>query len=123
VKLVSEYPRDDVLSELLRSIRVCSTVYCHSELTAPWGFRVDAQADRLRTSGESLVDIALQTGYASDVALSKAFKRYFGMSPGAFRHATQKAGERVPSDALDGSRAQQVRPVSSAIKKDLSRIP
>ena len=66
-------------------------------------YRLTRAADRLRTSGESLVDIALQTGYASDVALSKAFKRYFGMSPGAFRHATQKAGERVP---LDGSRAQ-----------------
>jgi transcriptional regulator GlxA family with amidase domain len=66
-------------------------------------YRLARAADRLRTSGESLVDIALQTGYASDVALSKAFKRYFGMSPGAFRHATQKAGERVP---LDGSQAQ-----------------
>jgi hypothetical protein len=44
VKRVSGYPQDDVLSELLRSLRVCSTIYCHSELTAPWGFRVDARA-------------------------------------------------------------------------------
>jgi AraC-like DNA-binding protein len=71
-------------------------------------YRLARAAHRLRTSGESLMDIALQTGYASDVALSTAFKRYFGISPGAFRHATQKAGERVPSD---GALAQQGRPV------------
>src|SRR5947207_12520726 len=34
--------RDDGLSELLRAIDVRSTVYCVSELTAPWGFRVES---------------------------------------------------------------------------------
>src|SRR5215813_9214105 len=32
---------DDGLSELLRGIDVRSAVYCVSELTAPWGFRVE----------------------------------------------------------------------------------
>jgi AraC-like DNA-binding protein len=59
-------------------------------------YRLARAAERLRTSGESLVDIALQTGYASDVALSKAFKRSFGLSPGAFRHGIQAAGEPGP---------------------------
>src|SRR5947207_2206124 len=36
--------RDDGLSELLRAIDVRSAVYCVSELTAPWGFRVDGSS-------------------------------------------------------------------------------
>jgi AraC family transcriptional regulator, alkane utilization regulator len=34
--------RDDVVSELLRSVRVRSTIWCRSELRAPWGFGTDA---------------------------------------------------------------------------------
>jgi AraC-like DNA-binding protein len=33
----------DTISRLLRDIRVSSTIYCRSELRAPWGFRVDAR--------------------------------------------------------------------------------
>src|SRR5215475_5301452 len=36
-------PRDD-LSDSLRSINVRSVVFCRSEFTAPWGFRVDDTA-------------------------------------------------------------------------------
>jgi AraC family transcriptional regulator, alkane utilization regulator len=43
LKLLSNFPQDDVLTELLESLRVHSTVYCRSELTAPWGFRVEAR--------------------------------------------------------------------------------
>jgi len=77
-------------------------------------YRLARAADRLRTSGESLVDIALQTGYASDVALSKAFKRHFGVSPGAFRHATRQAGARLPSH---GARARAFRPAPRAVAR------
>src|SRR5437588_11756666 len=55
-------------------------------------YRLARAADRLRTSGESLVDIALQTGYASDVALSKAFKRHFGMFAGCFSPRDAEGG-------------------------------
>jgi AraC-like DNA-binding protein/mannose-6-phosphate isomerase-like protein (cupin superfamily) len=44
VKLASEFPHADLLSEFLRSLRVRSTTYCFSEMTTPWGFRVEAQA-------------------------------------------------------------------------------
>jgi AraC-like DNA-binding protein len=44
VKLASEFPQDDVFSELLRSLHVRSTTYCYSQMTAHWGFRVEAQA-------------------------------------------------------------------------------
>ena len=52
-------------------------------------YRLARAADRLRTSGEALHDIARQTGYGSDVALSKAFKRHFGLPPGAYRTAAE----------------------------------
>ncbi len=36
--------RDDGISELLRAIDVRSAVYCVSDLTAPWGFRVEGSS-------------------------------------------------------------------------------
>src|SRR2546430_16574209 len=36
--------RDGGISELLRAIDVRSAVYCVSDLTAPWGFRVDGSS-------------------------------------------------------------------------------
>jgi AraC-like DNA-binding protein len=47
VKLVSDFPRDDVLSELLQVLRVRSTIYCYNQLTAPWGFLINARAKDL----------------------------------------------------------------------------
>jgi AraC-like DNA-binding protein len=47
--------------------------------------RMRRAADYLRGSRKSLDEIARLTGYESDVALSKAFRRHFGASPGLFR--------------------------------------
>jgi transcriptional regulator GlxA family with amidase domain len=58
-------------------------------------YRLARAADRVRTSTDSLSEIALQTGYASDVALSKAFRRHFGMAPGAYRGAVQGGSNGV----------------------------
>jgi AraC-like DNA-binding protein len=49
-----------VLDSLLREIRVASTVYCRSRLTAPWGFRVRAgglAAFHVVTEGECWLDV------------------------------------------------------------------
>ncbi len=40
---LNEHPRDAV-SELLRGVKVHSTVYCLSDLRAPWGFHVEDSA-------------------------------------------------------------------------------
>jgi AraC-like DNA-binding protein/mannose-6-phosphate isomerase-like protein (cupin superfamily) len=47
--------------------------------------RLGQAAGYLRTSDLSLEAIAARTGYASNASLSKAFKREFGVSPGAYR--------------------------------------
>lgn len=39
----------------------------------------------LRTHSKTLVEVALSVGYDSEVSFSKAFKRYFGVAPGAYR--------------------------------------
>jgi len=48
-------------------------------------FRMARAIDDLRDGRASLASIAERVGYASDVAFSKAFKRYVGIGPGAFR--------------------------------------
>jgi AraC family transcriptional regulator, alkane utilization regulator len=42
VELLHDLADADVVSEVLRSVRVRSTVWCRSELRAPWGFGTDA---------------------------------------------------------------------------------
>jgi len=40
IRTLSTFPPDDTLSELLRSLRVQSTLFCLAEMGAPWGFAV-----------------------------------------------------------------------------------
>ncbi len=47
--------------------------------------RLTKAAAVLRTHSASLVEVATSVGYESEVAFSKAFKRYFGIAPGAYR--------------------------------------
>lgn len=51
---------------------------------AKW--RIQLAAERLRTSTDSLAEIAAGVGYGSESALSRAFKRVVGVSPSALRH-------------------------------------
>jgi len=43
----------------------------------------------LRETGRSMLDIAEQTGYASEASFGKAFKRVYGISPGLIRRQWQ----------------------------------
>jgi len=47
----------------------------------------------LRSTQRSLAEIANEVGYESDAALSKAFHRVVGMTPGAFRKQNAPAPE------------------------------
>lgn len=51
---------DDGISQLLLRVSVSSTIYCLSEMTSPWGFRVAARqmpAFHLLTSGEGWLEV------------------------------------------------------------------
>jgi len=52
-------------------------------------YRLENAATYLRTSDAGLADIARRVGYDSDVSMSKAFRRRFGRSPGAYRATSQ----------------------------------
>lgn len=54
-------------------------------------WRLQLAAVRLRESPRSIAQIAYDIGYESEAAFSRAFKKAFGVTPGAWRHG----GERV----------------------------
>src|SRR2546423_15281008 len=45
MELLSEFDTSDPVSELLRVVRVRSTLYCRSLMRAPWGFGVEAHGN------------------------------------------------------------------------------
>ncbi|WP_283514632.1 AraC family transcriptional regulator [Sphingomonas sp. 2R-10] len=54
-------------------------------------------------AGHSIADAAAQTGYGTDIALSRAFKAATGMAPGQWRRARQAGDRRGPD--RDGAAA------------------
>lgn len=59
-------------------------------------YRMNRAATFLRTSNVGLREIARRTGYESEVSVSKAFRRLYGTSPGAYRNAAGKNGTSRP---------------------------
>lgn len=51
------------------------------------GWRIQTAAERLRSSNDSLAQVAEAIGYDSEASFSRAFKRTMGISPGAWRSA------------------------------------
>jgi AraC family transcriptional regulator, alkane utilization regulator len=69
VDLLSDFDPADPVSEVLRVIRIRSTIYCRSELRAPWGFGVDAHgspAFHVVTAGRCWLEVE---GHADQVQL------------------------------------------------------
>lgn len=50
-------------------------------------WRMQVAAGLLRETPAKLIDVALEVGYESEAAFSRAFKRFVGVSPGAWRKA------------------------------------
>jgi AraC-like DNA-binding protein len=55
-------------------------------------YRMARAAEYLRSTNAGIREIARRMGYESEVSMSKAFRRQFGTSPGAYRR-----GSRAPS--------------------------
>jgi AraC-like DNA-binding protein len=53
-------------------------------------YRLTQAARYLRTTDAGLKEIARYTGYESEISMSKAFRRMYGTSPGAYRKAAQR---------------------------------
>ena len=60
MKLLTDFPDSDAVSEALRFLRVRSTIYCRSEMRAPWGFAAEAPgaaAFHLVTAGRCWLEV------------------------------------------------------------------
>ena len=65
MQLLSDFDPADQVSQLLRVIRIRSTVYCRSQLAAPWGFGVEAHdnpAFHIVTAGRCWLEVDGEPG-------------------------------------------------------------
>jgi AraC-like DNA-binding protein len=68
-------------------------------------WRMTTAGHLLRTTDAPLRTVATRTGYLSEFAFAKAFKREYGLSPGHYRatdHPDGRPGSRPPLPALTG---------------------
>ena len=75
-RLLDIHPR-----KLQRELKLCSTSY-RKELEK---VRFKIAQEQLRYSSISIVDLALNLGYADETAFSRAFKRWSGLAPAPWR--------------------------------------
>jgi AraC-like DNA-binding protein len=61
-------------------------------------WRMQVAAGLLRDTAAKVVEIALQVGYESEAAFSRAFRREVGVAPGAWRRGQRRAPSPVPAD-------------------------
>jgi anti-sigma factor RsiW len=95
VEMVTDHLRtcDECRAELADLRRVADGLPAALEVTSPLRVhpsvkrRVLAAIQRPSRSRHSRLAIARLTGYESEVSVSKAFRRYFGVSPGAYRRS------------------------------------
>jgi AraC-like DNA-binding protein len=69
-------------------------------------WRMQLGARWLRDTDAKIVDVALQVGYGSEAAFSRAFRRAVGESPGEYRRIHREAH---PSQAPRGSTTERAR--------------
>jgi AraC family transcriptional regulator, alkane utilization regulator len=94
VQLIHRYPeRAWTVAELAQEVALARSTFAvrFRELVGepPSRYLTRARlahgATLLHTTDATLAEIALRTGYASEFSFSKAFKRAFGLAPGAYR--------------------------------------
>ena len=60
-------------------------------------WRMEKATRLLRSGHAAIAEIAARVGYDAEAAFSKAFKRWTGMAPGAYRRASAQAPLRAAS--------------------------
>jgi AraC-like DNA-binding protein len=88
-----EPTRDWTLAELAKRVGVSRTVFARrfvevlgqTPLAYLASWRLSLGATRLRSSDDSVNEVALAVGYQSEAAFNRAFKREFGLPPAQYR--------------------------------------
>lgn len=63
--------------------------------------KLSAAAELLLDSNQRVIDVALSKGFGSEIAFSRAFKHYFGLSPRAYRNKAQRLGLKKPIEVSE----------------------
>lgn len=118
---------EDLTVERLASVAAFSKYHFHRQFSELFGIgvyryvqlcRLKRAGHQLAFRGDSIIDIALQNGYESPEAFSRAFKKALGQSPSDFReqpqweswHATyQPSSELRRSHMKPQTQAEQIR--------------
>jgi AraC-like DNA-binding protein len=84
MQLLSDFDPADQVSQLLRVIRIRSTLYCRSQLAAPWGFGVEAHGNpafHIVTAGRCWLEVDGEPGQialtAGDLVLLPTGSRHW----------------------------------------------
>jgi AraC-like DNA-binding protein len=86
---VEELAREVALSRSALAERFASTIGAPPmQYLTQWRLTLAAQA--LRASGESIARIAERSGYESEAAFTRAFKREFGVPPAKWRKTERR---------------------------------
>jgi AraC-like DNA-binding protein len=107
LRLIHAQPSSDwTLDALAREIGLSRSVFAarfaHYVGASPMNYlgrwRMQLAARRLEVPGVSVAQAGAEVGYESEAAFSRAFKKYVGAPPGAWRkgHATQSESEAAP---------------------------
>ena len=70
--------------------------------------RLEQAANKLRFSDRPVIDVALDAGYESHEAFTRAFSARFGLTPSSFRKTQQSDGREVPEVRLEQFGPQRV---------------
>ena len=57
------------------------------------GLRLDAAEEEIASTADSMKVIAERVGYTSEITMTRAFKKYRGVTPGAYREKNEKKAE------------------------------
>jgi len=73
-------------------------------------WRLELGAEALRSTGRSVQRVALDSGYESEAAFNRAFKRRFSLPPARYRReARASATEKIPPAGFSRSEAARAR--------------
>lgn len=78
--------------------------------------RLERAAWRLRTTGQTLAEIAFEAGFCDQAAFTRAFRNAYGATPGRFR------SERMPAHELPGNSEIHFSPTGTPYRICLPRL-
>ena len=100
LRLIREQPgRDWTITELASAVAMSRSAFAagferligRPPMRFIANYRLSRAAQYLRGTPATLLEIAQDTGYETEASLSRAFKREFGLAPGAYRRTASEA--------------------------------